>query len=667
MNGKKQKKLRTGLILAMTLLVAIPVIVLTVISLVNTIAQGTENANEVNTAQAALVGEQLETIYMENIEALRTFALAPSTVAFLEGKYTGSEDDILQNMLSIDASMNDGNSMAISGSDGQQLLRTIGKPVNVAEREYFTEPMGGAPYYISDMIISKSTGTAIITISAPVKSADGKPIGIVQRNYDVSVLHDMLASDVTQDRQEIVVVDRTGTVVAHSARMVDIENPEKQDQNPFYTDSRGAVEKGNYVAPFMGDTWMISWDKMEKSGWIVASCRVKEVALKTVYRTATIQIVLGLIFLALSIFVGFYYAKGITEPLQSVNSSIAGLAEGQFCTIKDYSDREDELGEIIRNTNNVMEKLRNIVGNIINNANTVYNAADELAGMSDQISQNVDGVSNAVQDIAEGATQQADEIQNATLNTGRIADAVSQVQDSTRDLNTVADRMQRASSESAKSLDKLQKASEDMNDAIRNITGKIGATSDAVSVISDMVESITNIASQTNLLALNASIEAARAGEAGRGFAVVAEEIGKLATESNESAGQIRTEMDRLLNESQAAVNMANEVQKTNNQQQEVITDTARSVNGMISDIEETVQSVKKIADNAEDCVAAKDVVADAMGSLSAISEENAASSQETGASMEELAATVTTLAQDAGTLRDVSTRLSDEMSFFKM
>ncbi|MBR1470306.1 MAG: hypothetical protein IJ600_01530 [Lachnospiraceae bacterium] len=153
----------------------------------------------------------------------------------------------------------------------------------------------------------------------------------------------------------------------------------------------------------------------------------------------------------------------------------------------------------------------------------------------------------------------------------------------------------------------------------------------------------------------------------GRGFAVVAEEIGKLASDSSDSASRIRSEMDELLNESQAAVRMAEDVQKTNRQQQSVIGTTFDSVNTMINDIEVTARSVKEIAENAKACVEAKDVVMDSMGSLSAISEENAASSEETGASMQELSATVTTLAEDADKLKSVSGMLSDEMAFFKM
>ncbi len=665
----KKTSIKGKLILIMAGLVIIPVITLSVISMVISLNQGRANADEVNVAQATLVSEQLETIFESNLESLKAFAASPETIEYLEGEISGEEveADLLRQMLLIDESMADGNSTALSGADGEQRVRTVGKLVNVAEREYFKEPMAGAPHYISDMIVSKSTGTAISTFSVPVYNKDkSKVIGIVQRNFDVGVLHDLLAGNVTQDRQEIVIVDRTGTVVAHSAREVNTEEPETQEGNPFYTESRGDVTSGDYVSDFMGDTWIISWNKLASSEWVVASCRVQEVALASVYHTLILQGILGILFILVGIVVALVFSGSITKPLKEVGKSLSGLTEGSFTKIDGFGGRKDEFGLIIRDTNDVVDKLKEIVGEISNGAGNVNTASDELATMSERISSNTESVSRAVQEIATGATQQAEEIQNATQNIVRIEEAVGNVQDSTRELSGITERMQVASSDSANSLTELKKSSESMDKAIYDISEKISATSDAVGRINGMVEAISNIASQTNLLSLNASIEAARAGEAGRGFAVVAEEIGKLALDSNEAANQIRSEMDALLSESQAAVSMAENVQKNNVKQQEVIASTFSSVNKMIEDIEVTSDGVSKISMNADACVAAKDVVMEAMSSLSAISEENAASSQETGASMDELTATVSSLSDSARSLRDVSTTLSDETGFFK-
>ena len=64
--------------------------------------------------------------------------------------------------------------------------------------------------------------------------------------------------------------------------------------------------------------------------------------------------------------------------------------------------------------------------------------------------------------------------------------------------------------------------------------------------IEQIVGVITAIAKQTNLLALNATIESARVGPAGAGFAVVAAEVKTLASQTGDSAGDVRGKIEAV-------------------------------------------------------------------------------------------------------------------------
>jgi hypothetical protein len=58
--------------------------------------------------------------------------------------------------------------------------------------------------------------------------------------------------------------------------------------------------------------------------------------------------------------------------------------------------------------------------------------------------------------------------------------------------------------------------------------------------ISDIAETVNQVAMQLTILSMNAKIEAARAGQAGRGFAVVAGEVSKLAAHTTNAMNEIR-------------------------------------------------------------------------------------------------------------------------------
>ena len=659
--------IKTKLILIMTMLVAIPLALTIVISTLNTVQQGKKNIVTTNNIQVESVEKDLADVLDTNMTAIQTVAASPATIAYIEDPtdeevYAG----VLAQIQQVDANIGDGNAIAISGADGMQIVKSKGDPVDVSEREYFQKAMAGTPY-VSDMQVSKSNGSLIATFSCPVYNADGSAvIGIVQRNYNLTVFQELAEGEVIEDQQEIIIVDRTGMAIAHSGREITAEAQEDDSTMLYYTDSRGETASGSFDVAADGKSWMISWVKEPKTGWVIASCRVQAVTMAATMKTAILLIVIGVACLVVAMIIAFLIAKSVTEPIFSINESLDKLSNGHFHKIDKYQNRKDEFGAMVKATNSLIDRLSAIVASIKQSANSVNSSSEALAETTGQISQTADDVSNAVQDIASGATQQAEEIQNATTNTNQISDNIQNVTNNSSTLEESANSMNAESKESAAQLDKLKVSSEEMGHAVDEIYERIGATSKAVENINSKVDAISSIASQTNLLALNASIEAARAGEAGRGFAVVAEEIGQLADDSAKSASEIKEQMDVLLQESQDAVKKAEEVRKATEEQRLILDNSVQSIDGLINQIGQTMQGIQSITQSADACNDSKLVVVDAMDSLSAISEENAASTEETSASMQELSATVATLSTAADNLKEVSNNLMEQIAFFK-
>ena len=659
--------IKTRLIAIMVALVIVPMFIAIIVSVVNTRKEGKKTANEINDAQAAVVESDISSIIADNLNALRGLAESPTIAQFIESGAEGDlEERVLSQMKEIDNRLADGNTSVVTGADGMQLLRAVGDLVDVSEREYFKQGMDGNTY-VSDVNVSKTTGKGIITFVVPVwNRGHDKVVGIVQRNYDVSVLHDIIAEEVTEKRQEIVVVDRDGKVVAHSGHEVDPNEPEDQSGNPFYTDSRGDKLKGVYETKWDGDTWMVSWEKDPVTGWVIASCRVESVALSHVSKMTTLMVLIGIIFAIAGALVAVVFAKSIIDPLKAINDSVSALAHGRFERISKYEYLRNELGIIVADTNLVIDTLAEIVSDIRKSADSVNTSSESLAETAEQISMTADNVSNAVTEIANGASQQADEIQSANESTGVISDNIRAVTTNAESVSGTAQNMNSDSKSSAEQLHMLKDSSDKMTVAIEEISRRISSTGEAVERISEKVAAINSIASQTNLLALNASIEAARAGDAGRGFAVVAEEIGKLADESTASANEIRNEMELLLSESNAAVAKAGEVSEVTENQKQILDATVETIAKLIDGIEDSVSGIESITSSAETCESSKMAIVDAMSSLSAISEENAAATEETSASMEELNAMVNSLAQAAQSLKDISDQLNSDMEFFQ-
>lgn len=200
----------------------------------------------------------------------------------------------------------------------------------------------------------------------------------------------------------------------------------------------------------------------------------------------------------------------------------------------------DELELIANKTNSLLNYIREIMIHINKNADmlgkSVTESYDDIQSANDHVKKTDEIIQNLYSSITDVAAA-SDSIENTS---SKILDSITDIGEQLNEgVSYALSIKQHAEQASINATNKRESAKSDADKLSQSLTEKLNR-SKAVQKIGTLANDIITITDQTNLLALNASIEAARAGDSGKGFAIVAEEIGKLATTTEETAVQIQ-------------------------------------------------------------------------------------------------------------------------------
>ena len=360
---------------------------------------------------------------------------------------------------------------------------------------------------------------------------------------------------------------------------------------------------------------------------------------------------------------------GLSKKLKACIGGLRQLSEGKlnFLFGDELLGGTDEIGEICRTVKKVREELKVIVGEIKGVSDRLLDEANNLSSKTNDTSDHVDQMEKAIGEIAIGATNQAQETQDASENILTMGNMIEETVEELGSLSTSAKSMQERGEAAINALHELQATNKKTSSSIDIIYEQTNVTNESAQKIKEATALITDIASETNLLSLNASIEAARAGEQGRGFAVVAAQIQKLAEQSNESAKQIESIILSLIADSDKAVSTMNEVKDVMEQQSENVANTNTQVTNLLQDVEESLAGIEEVVAQTNRINEVRSSVVDTVQSLSAIAEENAASSEETSASVTEINSIVSEIAENATDLKEISHELGESVAIFEM
>ena len=398
---------------------------------------------------------------------------------------------------------------------------------------------------------------------------------------------------------------------------------------------------------------------------MVFAGKTQEAVQSMLQRMINIAIMIFALLLAIFVPLCIYFSNRISKVLKTCALNIGKLSDGDLGRQDEAESIIAETKDLIHSSNVLKEKLSDIIGNIKGISHDLNDDAQHVHSLSDNSSLSVNQISNAMEDLANGATEMASNVQDISKSIGTMNDTITVLADSSEALATSSENIKNANNEARDYIGKVSDSSVHTVEAVDNITRQISSTNDAVQKIKEAVDMITSIASQTNLLALNASIEAARAGEAGRGFAVVASEIGNLSDQSSRSADEIRNIVGEIVKNSEASVELSGNVANLIRQEQEYIKETQSKFEILNSEIAESLSHINQVSKDTEELEKIQSIITDAVQSLSAISEENAASNEEVSASITGIAASVDEITENAEETKGNADKLVDAISFF--
>jgi len=433
--------------------------------------------------------------------------------------------------------------------------------------------------------IHQETNKLIAYVNVKVES-QGKTFGLTGLGYDISRITEIIKNNKIGKAGYVFLVKSDNSIAAHpDERLVGSEfSAIKKYQNLSSLISKSA---NGYQA-------IIEKNELDGVEHYVASQELEGTGLKLVAvlpsSETTEQVTSALLkTVAVSIVIAFAFIVAMVLQANKISHNIAAISDKLFAMGKQDGDltirlddtRNDELGTLAKGFNAVIENnqamisnLKQIEAKLVTDITTLVESFESVTNLSYQ----QDGLSEQVASAITQMGTTVAEVSNLALDTAKSSEeAVANTKHSIQQIDTNASEM--------KALTLV----------IENAHQDIQRLAEQAESINSIVDVINAISEQTNLLALNAAIEAARAGEQGRGFAVVADEVRTLASKTQGSTQQIRSQIEQFQKSTEVVLGaMANGYETTKSVSNSSIesSNTLALIDSCITDVKDMNQQI---------------------------------------------------------------------------
>lgn len=512
----------------------------------------------------------------------------------------------------------------------------------------------------------------LTTLSVPIL-VEGAFLGVAGTDYNLDFVQEMAQNvdkELFDGQGEVIIVSYQGLIVADSDKAELIGSPLSSIMSEGWQDAVREIQAGKFVAarneksgqfevfaPInlgrTGKPWSVMIRVNQDA--VLADAIALDTELSAAGQKSVIMMVgTGAVTSILAIALLWYAAGGIVRPIRSTVDMLKDIAEGEGDLTKRLEIKaHDEVGEMATWFNQFMEKLRDLIRQIVDDANSLNTSSGSLSAIAKQMKEGSDSMAERSRTVASGAEEM-------DVTMAGVAAACEQTATNVNLVATATDGMNMTIREIAKKSEESRSISESAVLKAGEVSNKLGKLGQSALEISKVTDVISAISSQINLLALNATIEAARAGEAGRGFAVVASEVKELAKQTADATQLVQTQISTIQSATDETVSEVGQIL-------EIFRNVSENVASIAADVDGQAVTTQEIADNISQTSAGIQEVNQNVSQGSAVARSITTEISSVNQSVQDASMSIGMVNDRAGELSELSTKLQELVGRFKV
>lgn len=655
---KKKVEMRKILVSLILVLSIVPIILLSVLSLVN-IKRNTDTDYEQNGKVLLNISEQIIDTkmneYISNLDVI------------IENTDFSDLNDLKEHLILLedkdDCLLNFYYGEESTGYYIQSIEDKLPENYNAKERPWYIDSKNKKDEaVIQNPYKDVTTGKTIITLSKAVIK-DNNVVGVLGLDIELSALAESLSSLKYGSTGQVMICADNGLVISNTdTSKIGTDEP----INYSIWDTISKDHNGHFDFEYDSEEYKGYFETSNITGWkIILKTENAELIQNDIQQLKITAVIIILIIIATTS-AAMASGKKISKTVKLIADGLSRASKGDFKEKIVISSAIKEFNVLADSFNNMRENLGGLIGQVDESVSNVYSTSNNSIAVSGEISSSIEQVTDTMSEISQGTTKSADCLEKISADMEKLSNSISSMKNESDNVSSSASEANELGKKGLKVVNLVMDKSNHTKESMDAVDSVVNGVAKSIEKIYKINGSVAKITEQTNLLALNAAIEAARAGDAGKGFAVVAEEIRKLAEETAVSASEIDLTIKELNQKSALVVERVKETNGVVTEQEQAVLESKQIFKDIVLSVENLSNEIINIANGIKYINGMKESVVDKVSDLSALLEETAAGSEEVTSSAEEINSSTQQFVEDLSGLKEKAEELKNNIETFK-